>query len=111
MRRALRFTQPSTAPGWKRSVTNCATEHGGHGTGCADWLKGKRLRNTFPSARLTSYYYKHLVEAFRRGQGDADPYTYNGAFIAAAVGLGLDFKLSGLNVRFKISERELPHAR
>lgn len=78
---------------------------------CADWLSGKRLRKTFAPAHRTSYYYKHLVEAFRRGQGHADQYIRNGAFIAAAVGLGLDFKISGVNVRFKISEKEMPHAR
>jgi hypothetical protein len=70
---------------------------------CARWIKGRELRRAF-NPHLNSYVCKHTVENGRRAIGDPDPYTYNGAFIAAAVGLGLAFKVDGPNVIFKFSE-------
>lgn len=70
---------------------------------CADWIKGQRPRNTI--SRRFSYDYKHVVEDMRRKQWD-DPliYTSNDAFIAAAIGLGLKYRVSGPNAYFNISE-------
>ncbi|HZT32679.1 MAG TPA: hypothetical protein VFA33_22505 [Bryobacteraceae bacterium] len=65
---------------------------------CADWIK------THPTGfkpHRTSYYSKHLVEQWRRDAGDPDPYVHNGCFIAAAVGLGLNFRIDGPNAVFR----------
>jgi hypothetical protein len=76
-------------------------------TFCADWLRRQTFRRTFNRFR-TSYHFKHVIENHRRWHGDPDPYTYNGALIAAAVGLGLDFEIVGPNALFKLHEsREL----
>ena len=68
---------------------------------CTDWLKLRRTRKTF-NPYCTSYGYKHVVE---NACGD---YISNGCFIAAALGLGLDFKIDGPNAIFKISDKRLP---
>jgi hypothetical protein len=65
---------------------------------CANWI------NEHPQEikpYRTSYYYKHAVEQWRRDNGDPDPYVHNGCFIAAAVGLGLNFKIDGPNALFR----------
>ena len=41
------------------------------------------------------------VEQYRRCGGDPDPYIHNGAFIAAAVGLGYNWKINGPNCFFR----------
>lgn len=65
---------------------------------CADWIKGHR-KDINP--RHSSYFYKHMVEQCRRDGGDPDPYIHNGCFIAAAVGLGLNFTIDGPNAVFR----------
>ena len=65
----------------------------------ADWIaefaRGIRTRQT-------SYFYKHVVEQWRRDARDEDPYVHNGAFIAAGLGNGkLDFIIDSPNVVFK----------
>lgn len=70
---------------------------------CADWLRHQTLRRTFNRFR-TSYHFKHVIENHRRWHGDPDPYTYNGALIAAAVGLGLEYEIAGPNALFKLHD-------
>src|ERR1039458_5714156 len=70
---------------------------------CADWIKVRRLRKTF-NPHLTSYAFKHLIEEYREGTGELDSYTANGCFIAAAVGLGFDFQVTGPNAIFRFSD-------
>jgi hypothetical protein len=64
----------------------------------ADWITAHRKDI---NARHTSYYFKHVVEQWRRDAGDPDPYVHNGCFIAAGVGLGLRFAIDGPNVIFR----------
>jgi hypothetical protein len=77
---------------------------------CADWIKARRRRKTF-NPHLTSYVYKHLIEEYREGTGEPESYTPNGAFIAAAVGLGFDFQVTGPNAIFRFSDTAVRHAR
>jgi hypothetical protein len=67
----------------------------------AAWIKTRKLRKTF-NRTSTSYSHKHLVEAARRRDGDPDPYVYNGAFMAAAIGLRLDYEIDSPNAVFKL---------
>lgn len=53
-----------------------------------------------------SYGLKHKVESWTRGMGHQE-YVPNGAFIAAAVGMGYPFKIDGPNVFFAYSKRDL----
>lgn len=64
---------------------------------CAEWVKECKVRKTF-NKNHSSYGYKHIVEELR------ESYISNGAFIAAAVGLGLDFRIVGVNAVFKFAE-------
>jgi len=68
---------------------------------CADWIKTRRIRKTI-NRQHTSYFFKHVIEAFRRDHWDVNSYTYNGAFIAAAVGLGLQYEIEVPNAMFNI---------
>jgi len=84
----------------KRQQAELSTEHALRMIACcADWIKGHR-REIDPCH--SSYFYKHAVEHYRRDGGDLDPYVHNGAFIAAAVGLGLHFTIDGPNVVFRV---------
>lgn len=65
---------------------------------CVDWIK---THPTGFNPKRSSYFSKHLVEQWRRDAGDLDPYVHNGCFIAAAVGLGLNFKVDGPNAVFR----------
>jgi len=65
---------------------------------CADWIKANR-RDIDPNR--SSFFHSHKVEQYRRGSGDPDPYVHNGAFIAAAVGLGYNWRIIGPNAIFK----------
>jgi hypothetical protein len=75
---------------------------------CADWIKARLLRKSF-DPRISSYGLKHLVEEFRMGRGDPDPYIHNGAFIAAGVGLGFAFTITGPNVLFEFRGKGASH--
>ena len=78
----------------------------------ADWIKQQRPLKGF-NTRHTSYGYKHMVERWWKQDYEAfsgpDAYVANGAFIAAAVGLGWAMKQNGysLNVHFKFSQKRL----
>jgi hypothetical protein len=69
------------------------------GAFCVDWIKENR-KYIHPSH--SSYFYSHRVEQHRRDGGDPDPYIHNGAFIAAGVGLGLNWTIEGPNVMFRL---------
>jgi hypothetical protein len=75
---------------------------------CADWIKARLLRKSF-DPRISSYGLKHLVEEFRMGRGDADPFIHNGCFIAAAVGLGFEFTITGPNAVFEFRGAGVAH--
>ena len=77
---------------------------------CADWIKARLLRKSF-DPRISSYGLKHLVEEFRMGRGDPDPYIHNGCFIAAAVGLGFPFTITGPNAVFEFRSAGVAHVR
>lgn len=66
---------------------------------CADWINGHRKEF---NPHRTSYFFTHVVEQWRRDAGDPDPYIHNGCFIAAAVGLGMNFKVDGPNAVFRL---------
>lgn len=68
---------------------------------CAEWIRTRRPRKSI-NRQHSSYFFKHVVESFRRDRGEPDPYVYNGAFIAAAVGLGLCYEIITPNVLFNI---------
>lgn len=72
----------------------------------ADWIKRQDSTARY-NTRHNSYGYKHAVERWWRDRGapDGNPYVANGAFIAAAIGLGWEAKVDGPNARFKFSER------
>ena len=53
-----------------------------------------------------SYGMKHKVEAWTKARGRSI-YTFNGAFIAAAVGLGFKYKDHGPNASFNFSEASI----
>lgn len=73
---------------------------------CADWIKKQDLIRSFNNEH-TSYGYKHAVEAWISLRGGPHLYVANGAFIAAALGLGLDVKttIGSANAIFKFSKR------
>jgi len=64
---------------------------------CADWIGRQEIIKSV--TQYHSYGYKHIVE---RESGE---YIPNGAFIAAAVGLGLKYRIYGPNASFNISKR------
>lgn len=70
----------------------------------ADWLKRQVILKRVVRGR-TSYGYKHDVENWFKARG-RHVYVSNGAFIAAAVGLGISFApAETLNVYFPFSKR------
>jgi len=73
---------------------------------CCEWLQGCNQRKTINSS-FSSYRLKHMVEAWTRKTGRGDEYVSNGAFIAAAIHMGFDWKcdFDSPNVRFNISGR------
>lgn len=75
---------------------------------CADWIKRQTAIKSF-NTRHTSYGYKHMVEHWWRARsgGQDNAYVTNGAFIAAAVGLGWEAKHDGPNAAFKFSEESV----
>jgi hypothetical protein len=75
---------------------------------CADWIKARLLRKSF-DPRISSYGLKHLVEEFRMGRGDPDPFVHNGCFVAAGVGLGFPFTITGPNVIFEFRGKGASH--
>jgi hypothetical protein len=64
----------------------------------ADWIKANRRDMDH---NRSSFFHSHQVEQYRRVHGDSDPYVHNGAFIAAAVGLGYNWRIIGPNAIFK----------
>lgn len=68
-------------------------------TSICDWLSAKAKIKTI-NKRHSSYGLKHVAE---KGIG----YITNGAFICAAVFSGFEFKASGPNAYFNISEKSL----
>lgn len=71
----------------------------------ADWIKRQQTIKSF-NRKNTSYGYKHSVEKWFQNRG-AGQYVANGAFIAAALGLGHEVKQDGIwspNVYFKFSQ-------
>jgi len=71
----------------------------------ADWIKRQSATKSF-NTRHTSYGYKHAVERWWRARG-VGVYVANGAFIAAAIGLGWDARIdrASPNVQFRFSEK------
>jgi hypothetical protein len=63
---------------------------------CAEWIKGRKMGKTY--SKYSSYTYKKMV-----GKLLTRDHIWNGAFIAAAVGLGLDFQVHGRNAFFKFA--------
>lgn len=75
----------------------------------ADWIK-LQVPTTSINRRCSSYTYKHDVERWRLSLGE-EVYVCNGAFIAAAIGLGFRYQLDGPNVYFNFSRRALKASR
>jgi len=73
---------------------------------CCEWLRGCSKRKTINTS-ISSYRLKHMVEAWAKMVGLEDYYVSNGAFIAAAIHMGFDWKadFDSPNVRFNISKR------
>jgi hypothetical protein len=74
----------------------------------ADWIKLQQPTKVF-NLRRTSYSYKHAVEDWLTARG-VGMHIPNGAFIAAAIGLGFEAKTPqrvSLNAYFKFSNRRL----
>jgi hypothetical protein len=72
----------------------------------ADWIKLQKLVKRIRKD-ASSYSYKHRVEEWARSLNKTPTYISNGAFIAAAVGLGRRFRLParrGPNVYFNFSK-------
>lgn len=71
---------------------------------CCKWLQGCNQRKTINTS-LSSYRLKHMVEKWARKTGRGDQYVSNGAFIAAAIHMGFDWKpvFDSPNVMFNIS--------
>jgi hypothetical protein len=80
-----------------------------HVQSCADWIKRQVPIKSF-NDRHTSYGYKHMVEEWWDARGHS-VYVTNGAFIAAAVGLGWEAKHDGPNALFKFSEDSVKSTR
>jgi hypothetical protein len=77
---------------------------------CADWLASIGATKSVTRG-AGSYGCKHLVEHWLAQQGRLD-YIPNGAFIAAAVGTGrYPFAITGVNVSFGFSAKDLRRAR
>lgn len=68
-------------------------------TAICEWLSDKAKIKTI-NKRHTSYGLKHMAEK-------EIGYITNGAFICAAVFCGFDFRVSGPNAHFNISEKSL----
>ncbi len=68
-------------------------------TAICEWLSGKAKIKTI-NKRHSSYGLKHKAEK-------EIGYITNGAFICAAVFCGFDFKASGPNAHFNVSEKSL----
>jgi hypothetical protein len=66
---------------------------------CADWIKANTTPRKTINRDRSSYGLKHDVE---RASGT---YVTNGAFIAAAIGLGFSFKTRGPNAYFNFGIR------
>lgn len=75
---------------------------------CRDWIKGRKVGTRF-NRHLNSSCATALVANRRRASGHGEPFIFHGAFVAAAVGLGLDFKFDGASLIFKFANtrREL----
>lgn len=73
----------------------------------ADWIK-LQVPTATVNTRCTSYTYKHDVENWK-AKGGEPAHVSNGAFIAAAIGLGFKFKIQddGPNVYFAFSAKSL----
>lgn len=71
---------------------------------CCEWLKGCTPRKTVNTS-FSSYMLKEMVEAWAKKISVDDYYVSNGAFIAAAIHMGFDWKpdFDSPNVRFNIS--------
>ena len=67
---------------------------------CADWIRANTKARKTINRNRSSYGLKHSVE---RATGT---YVTNGAFIAAAIGLGFSFKTRGPNAYFNFGIRE-----
>lgn len=73
---------------------------------CCEWLSGCTKRKTI-NMSYSSYGLKHMVEARAKKQGRMDYYVSNGAFIAAAIHMGFDWRpdFDSPNARFNISKK------
>jgi hypothetical protein len=74
-----------------------------------EWLDLLSPHKTF-NRRHTSYGYKHYVERYFRHVKGQPRYVSNGAFIAAAIGMGFridEIAIDHPNVHVNIAERDL----
>ena len=72
---------------------------------CADWVKRQRIVKRWSAS--TSYCFNHGVEYWFDARSDQHLYIGNGAFIAAALGLEMEFRIADWgspNVVFKFSK-------
>jgi hypothetical protein len=72
---------------------------------CADWIKQVKPTKTVRSGSYSNGF-KDRVEDWCRKKGSSR-YISNGSFIAAAVGLGFRFTITGRNAAFNISEKAM----
>jgi hypothetical protein len=78
---------------------------------CVDWIGVQQIIQSFNTAS-SSYGYKHDVERWIEKRGGPHLHVANGSFIAAAVGLGLEWKAADrLNLYFKFSKRSPKESR
>ena len=71
---------------------------------CCEWLQGCTQRKTVNTS-FSSYILKEMVEVWAKKTGRDGNYVSNGAFIAAAIHMGFDWKpdFDSPDVRFNIS--------
>ena len=108
-RRELRAAGKSLAPleeEFQKSQADLFSQNGLEGVAaCADWVKRQRVVKRWTGS--TSYGFKHAVEYWFDARSDEHLYVANGAFIAAALGLEMDYRVADWgspNVVFKFSK-------
>jgi len=85
--------------------------------GVEEFLLAREFLSYFPvrrtiNLRAFSYGLKHRAEGFHRDHGIEGAYVSNGALIAAAIGLGFNYRVDGPNAYFNMGaklKQALPH--